>query len=85
MSPAVWRDHTINVWIIVTGQSYPLLAGLDQILREYERGVVFRLGRVLSAKGAGNRPGSRADSPPACIRQRRWSASKLRRQDVSDR
>ena len=35
-----------------------------KILREYERGVIFRLGRVLSAaKGSGRDPGIRAHRP----------------------
>ena len=30
-----------------------LLASMIRVLREYERGVIFRLGRLISAKGPG--------------------------------
>ena len=44
----------INVWIIVPAVLVLYLLSSIKILREYERGVVFRLGRVLpQAKGPG--------------------------------
>jgi regulator of protease activity HflC (stomatin/prohibitin superfamily) len=44
----------INVWIIVPAVVVLYLLASIKILREYERGVVFRLGRVLpQAKGPG--------------------------------
>jgi regulator of protease activity HflC (stomatin/prohibitin superfamily) len=44
----------INVWIIVPVVIVLYLLTSIKILREYERGVVFRLGRVLpQAKGPG--------------------------------
>jgi len=44
----------INVWIIVPVVLVLYLLTSIKVLREYERGVVFRLGRVLpQAKGPG--------------------------------
>lgn len=44
----------INVWIIVPAVLALYLLSSIKILKEYERGVVFRLGRVLpKAKGPG--------------------------------
>ena len=41
-----------NVWLIVVAILVLYLLSSIKILREYERGVVFRLGRVLpEAKG----------------------------------
>jgi regulator of protease activity HflC (stomatin/prohibitin superfamily) len=54
VSAALWRNHMINVWIIVPAVVVLYLLASIKILREYERGVVFRLGRVLpQAKGPG--------------------------------
>jgi len=44
----------INVWIVVPVVLVLYILTSIKILREYERGVVFRLGRVLPrAKGPG--------------------------------
>lgn len=44
---------SIYISIIVIVALLALLSAAVRILREYERGVVFRLGRLLSAKGPG--------------------------------
>ena len=44
----------INVWLVILAVLVLYLLASIKILREYERGVVFRLGRVLpQAKGPG--------------------------------
>src|SRR5689334_13073219 len=44
----------INVWLVILVVLAAYLLSSIKILREYERGVVFRLGRVLpKAKGPG--------------------------------
>jgi regulator of protease activity HflC (stomatin/prohibitin superfamily) len=49
-----WSNLMINVWLIVVAILVIYLLASIKILREYERGVVFRLGRVLPrAKGPG--------------------------------
>jgi regulator of protease activity HflC (stomatin/prohibitin superfamily) len=54
VSAALWRNHMINVWIVVPAVVVLYLLASIKILKEYERGVVFRLGRVLpQAKGPG--------------------------------
>src|SRR5690349_11591443 len=50
----VWGKPMTNVWLIVLAVLVLYLLASIKILREYERGVVFRLGRVLpKAKGPG--------------------------------
>ncbi|MFB3902657.1 MAG: slipin family protein [Acidobacteriota bacterium] len=45
---------TISPWIIVVGVLVLYLLSVVNVLREYERGVIFRLGRLLAdAKGPG--------------------------------
>ncbi len=39
--------------IVVTVLAFVLLTNLIKILKEYERGVIFRLGRIFKAKGPG--------------------------------
>src|SRR6516162_6686455 len=39
--------------VIMTIVVFPLLSVAVKIAREYERGVIFRLGRLLRAKGPG--------------------------------
>ncbi len=51
---AVWKDNMVSAWFIAGGVLVLYLLTSIKILREYERGVVFRLGRVLpKAKGPG--------------------------------
>ena len=45
-SPALW---TISILVLLA----LLLPAMIRILREYERGVIFRLGKLLRAKGPG--------------------------------
>jgi regulator of protease activity HflC (stomatin/prohibitin superfamily) len=46
-------DVTLGIIIVVAVILGSLLASAIRILREYERGVVFRLGRLIGAKGPG--------------------------------
>ncbi len=41
------------VIVIIAIVAFPLLSSVVKIAREYERGVIFRLGRLLRAKGPG--------------------------------
>jgi regulator of protease activity HflC (stomatin/prohibitin superfamily) len=51
----------ISGWIIVSAVIILCLLASIKILREYERGVVFRWGRVLpQAKGPGTSPDNQA-------------------------
>ena len=52
MNTKVWLD--ILAWVLpVTVIAVVVLPSAIRILREYERGVVFRLGKLLRAKGPG--------------------------------
>ena len=46
MSVAVWIFAALAVLLLL------FLAAAIRILREYERGVIFRLGRLIAQKGA---------------------------------
>ncbi|MDP6037702.1 MAG: SPFH domain-containing protein, partial [Candidatus Latescibacteria bacterium] len=45
----------LNSWpvILVLLLIFTILASAIRVLREYERGVIFRLGRLIGAKGPG--------------------------------
>ena len=52
MNTKVWLD--ILAWVLpVTVIAVVVLPSAIRILREYERGVIFRLGKLLRAKGPG--------------------------------
>lgn len=46
-------DVDIIVYLVIAALALALLASIFKILREYERGVVFTLGRFTSVKGPG--------------------------------
>ncbi len=45
----MWTFDLMTVLVVLLA----FLASSVKILREYERGVVFRLGRIIGAKGPG--------------------------------
>jgi len=46
--------NTVYFWVVVFGAFLLLIAGFSiKILKQYERGVIFRLGKYLSTKGPG--------------------------------
>ena len=45
---------TISVALVVIVVAIGLLSAAVKVLREYERAVVFRLGRLVGAKGPGS-------------------------------
>ncbi|HXR03444.1 MAG TPA: SPFH domain-containing protein, partial [Verrucomicrobiae bacterium] len=46
--------HTLGAWVVIAiVLAIIILPQALRILREYERGVIFRLGKLLRAKGPG--------------------------------
>ena len=46
--------HTLGAWVVIAiVLAVIILPQALRILREYERGVIFRLGKLLRAKGPG--------------------------------
>ena len=61
----VWASPLIVLILLAL-----LLASSLRILREYQRGVVFQLGRFWRVKGPGTAPGSPSADRPGTVDQR---------------
>src|SRR5256884_7331493 len=54
MEDLIRRLFTLSAWTVpIVILAAILLPQMVRILREYERGVIFRLGKLLTAKGPG--------------------------------
>ena len=49
--------------LVLVGLLLAVAAASVRVLREYERAVVFRLGRLIGQKGPGPRPARAGDRP----------------------